>query len=88
MIKGSLREIHVRAVGEQRLHPDRVKIVIVIANQKETAEEVKASVARREEYVLQVWLVCLPLQFTHVETCQSARLSPSLFLLKKAILWA
>lgn len=53
VIKGSLREIHVRAVGEQRLHPDRVKIVIVIANQKETAEEVKASVARREEYVLQ-----------------------------------
>lgn len=48
-----IREIHVRAIGEQRLNPDKVKLVVVIANQKETAEEVKASVTRREEYVLQ-----------------------------------
>ena len=49
-----IREIQVGAVGEQRLNPDQVKIVVVIANQKESVEEVKSSVTRREEYVLQV----------------------------------
>lgn len=48
-----IREIQVGAVGEQRLNPDQVKIVVVIANQKESVEEVKSSVTRREEYVLQ-----------------------------------
>jgi len=52
-VTASIREIHVRAVGEQRLNPDRVKVVVVVANQKESVDEVKSSVARREEYVLQ-----------------------------------
>ena len=49
-----IREIQVGAIGEQRLNPDQVKIVVVIANQKDTVDEVKSSVTRREEYVLQV----------------------------------
>ena len=31
-----------------------MKVVVVVANQKESVDEVKSSVARREEYVLQV----------------------------------
>lgn len=56
----SIREIQVSAVGEQRLNPDQVKLVVVVTSQKETVEEVKASVTRREEYILQVkWDILL-----------------------------
>jgi len=47
------REIHVRSVGEQRLNPDLIKIAVVVNSLKDTAEDVKNSVVRREEYILQ-----------------------------------
>ncbi|XP_060069678.1 interleukin-1 receptor-associated kinase 1-binding protein 1-like [Ylistrum balloti] len=52
-VKVSDRYITVNAMGEVSLPPDRCKLTLRINSQKENVEEVKTSVTRRVDYVLQ-----------------------------------
>lgn len=47
------REIQISETGEVNLPPDKAKVSIVCSNAKESVEEVKTSVNRRVDYVLQ-----------------------------------
>lgn len=47
------REIQITETGEVSLLPDKAKVSIVCSNTKESVEEVKTSVNRRVDYVLQ-----------------------------------
>lgn len=52
-IKLSDRHIKVNALGEVSLPPDRCKLTVRIQSQKENVEEVKSSIKRRVDYVIQ-----------------------------------
>ena len=47
------RNIRVTAVGEVSLPPDRCRIVIEIISKKESPQDVKNSVSRRLDYIMQ-----------------------------------
>lgn len=46
-------EIQVSANGEMSLQPDRCKLTISVQSRKETAQDVKNSISRRLDYILQ-----------------------------------